>query len=225
MCKKVEASVDVIKRGNPIITVEDSIPVLGTNGTYALDFCFQLTNMQIDFHPGNVFSIPPELNLKEQHFAIKVSVCGGIGCPERFPDITPQDRKQPRGEATIHKPDVATTVLHSERLNCFCIDLFMVGHFEITGVPNKQFLTLKMDGLEIVDIKPDGLENSLECYLKSLVKLVLLPRMSFALENIVFNILDLATVTLSPTPISTAVPNNPAVENDELKVFINAVIT
>ena len=118
-----------------------------------------------------------------------------------------------------------TTVLHPEKLNCFCLDLFVVGHFEIRGMPDNQFLTLKMDGLELVDIKPDGLENSLECYLASLVRLVLLPRMSFPLKNLVFNILDLATVTLSATPISAEVPNNPAVEKDELKVFINAVIT
>ena len=226
MCRNVEVTKDVLKRGNPIITVEDPLDVLGTNGAYALDFCFQLTNLQIDFHPENVFSLPPELKLLEQHFAIKASVCGGIGCPERFPDIPPQESKQPTtGLSSDPRRDVQTTVLHPEKLNCFCLDLFVVGHFEIRGMPDNQFLTLKMDGLELVDIKPDGLENSLECYLASLVRLVLLPRMSFPLKNLVFNILDLATVTLSATPISAEVPNNPAVEKDELKVFINAVIT
>ncbi len=221
MCSKVEVTKDVIKRGNPIITVEEPLNVLGTNGAYALDFCFQLTSLQIDFHPGNVFSLPPELELPEQHFAIKVSVCGGIGCPERFPNQPARDDKQPTDE----RPEVPTTVLHPEKLNCFCIDLFVVGHFEIIGMPDKQFLTLKMNGLELVDIKPDGLENSLECYLGSLVRLVLLPRMSFPLKNLVFDILDLATVTLSATPISAAVPNNPAVEKDQLKVYVNAVTT
>ncbi len=62
------------------------------------------------------------------------------------------------------------------------------------------------------------MENSLECYLNLLLQLVILPRASFAIEKMVFDILNLATITLSA---STTVPNNPAIEEDQLKVFID----
>jgi hypothetical protein len=40
-----------------------------------------------------------------------------------------------------------------------------------------------------------------------------------------FHILQLATVTITPTPVSPQVPNNPAIEDDLLKASINVEIT
>ena len=85
-----------------------------------------------------------------------------------------------------------------------------------------QYISLKLDGFEIVDIEPEKLENSLECYVKSLIQLVVLPKLSFPIKNIIFNILD--AVTLFAIPTSIDVPNNPSIDNDQLKVFIGAVI-
>ena len=85
LCKPVEVSQDVINRGNPIVTIESPLPVFGTGGLVGLNYCFQLTDVEIDFHPGSVFELPPELRppLEEQHFAIRAQVCGGIGCPPK----------------------------------------------------------------------------------------------------------------------------------------------
>ena len=47
-----------------------------------IDFCVQLVNGAVDFHPGNVFPLPPELGvLAAQRFAIGARVCAGLGCP------------------------------------------------------------------------------------------------------------------------------------------------
>lgn len=218
LCERIDPAPAVIERGNPLISVEDPLPVLGTNGAVALNFGFQLIKVEVDFHPGNVITLPPELNppLGAQHFAIHVRVCGGLGCPsrdnvERIPPLPPPDPEHegPKEPPIIPRP---------ERLVCFCLDLFVVGHAEITGPVGDQWLLGKVDGLEIVDIQPEGLENSLECYLNLLVQLVILPRVSVALSTMVFDILDLATITLSA---STTVPNNPAIEDDQIKVFID----
>src|SRR4030042_1356291 len=76
LCERIVATPDVINRGNPLITIEDPLPVLGTNGTVALNFCFQLTKARIDFHPGDIITLPPELNppLAKQSFAIYIRV-------------------------------------------------------------------------------------------------------------------------------------------------------
>ena len=127
-------------------------------------------------------------------------------------------------EVKGHEPVLAPppTAIPFDKLDCFCLDLYAVCHFEISGSPGNQRLVGKLDGLEIVDIQPEGLENSIECYMKLLIQMVVLPKVSVALDKIVFEILDgAASITILPTPISAAVPFNPAVEDNKLKVFIN----
>jgi len=219
LCKPIKVAPDVDNFGNPHITVEDPLPVLGTNGLIGLNFCFQITELELDFHPGKVFTLPPELSppLGAQHFAIHAQVCGGIGCPPRDMEI-PNPTQTGEQFPLTHQVEVEQFVPPTEKLECFCLDLFVVGHIEMNGSVGDQRLLGKVDGLEIVDIEPKGLENSLECYLNMLLKIVILPRVSIAIPTMVFGILDLATITLSA---STTVTNNPAIEDDQLKVFID----
>ena len=250
LCVRIESTSDVRRRGNPLFTVEDPLPILGTDNRFGVPFCFQLTRLEIDFHPGSVFALPPELSppLKPQRFAFRVQVCGGLGCPPKDlidkigefplpdgkkPDTNPTGgHKDPREERHDPKrdprePQPPPTPLPTDRIDCFCLELIAVGHFEVQGAKgSQQFVVGKLDGLEIVDIKPEGMENSIECYLKLLIQLVVLPRLKFALERIAFDILDgLATITLFATPTSAKVPNNPAVEDNKLKVFINMEVS
>lgn len=246
LCVRIRATPDVTNRGNPLFTLEDPLPIIGTNNQYGLHFCFQLTKVEVDFHPSSVFTLPPELSppLKAQRFAFRVQVCAGLGCPSQealkrleeagviddFPEHGGSNTGgQTHGDKRREepRPQLPPRPLPTDRLDCFCLDLFAVGHFEIQGAPgSQQFVVAKLDGLEIVDIEPKGMENSIECYLKLLIQLVLLPRLKFALEKISFEILDnLATVTLFATPISVKVPHNPAVEENKLKVFINMEVS
>ena len=86
------------------------------------------------------------------------------------------------------------------------------------GPPDDPFISFGLDNLEIVDVNPVGLENSVECYLKSVLILGVLPKVKLALRALVFSIKDF--LTIQPTPISAAVPFNPAVEDDQIKVFV-----
>jgi hypothetical protein len=225
-CEKIEATPDVIYRGNPLMTVEDPLPVLGTDGAVALNFCFQLTKAKIDFHPGDVVTLPPELSppLAKQSFAVYIRVCGALGCPTKEelekipPPPPPQQEKEPR-------PPEPPIVPIPRKLECFCLDLYVTGHVEVTGPTGDQKLTAKVDGMEIVDIKPEGLENNIECYLNMVLQLVILPRTSVALETMVFDIMNMVSLTLTPTPTSTTLPNNPAIEDDQLKVYIDMGVT
>jgi hypothetical protein len=200
---------------NPIFTIEKPLPILGTNNAVGINYCFQLAEALIDFHPGNVLTLPPELSppLKEQHFAIDARVCGGLGCPS----------KEILDNIQIPSSNQPPIVLPVQKLNCFCLDLFVVGHVEIVAdFTGKQLLQGKVDGLEIINIQPDGLENSAECYLNCLTQLVILPKLSIAVEKLTFEILKgLPKIALKP---STKVPNNPAIENDQLKIFIEVEV-
>ena len=221
LCAPIEATQTVRDRKNPLLTIQAPLPVLGTDGAYGLDFCAQLTRAEVDFHPNNVITLPPELApLAEQRFAVHGTVCAGIACPDQeiIERIIPQ-----RGPNDERPREII--VIPTARLNCFCLDFVAVGSAQITGAPGSQRLQPKLHGIEIVDIAPAGLENSLECYISLLIQLVIFPKLSVALPDLVFNLLNLATVSISATPSSPALPHNPAIEDDQLKVYINVEVS
>jgi hypothetical protein len=221
---KVEFTKDVTKYGNPIFKIEPPFPVFGSDSPAVfIGFCAQVTRAQIDFHPGNKFGLPPELGppLKPQRFAFTMQICAGLVCPsdqeiEKVP-VGPQAQIP----GTNVPPAPPPVILQGKPL-CFCLDVFIVGHFEHTP---GDFLLGKVDGIEIVDIKPDGLESNLECYLKTAITVVLREKLAISYKDLAlsFPLFDLATITLSPTP-NPPVPNNPAIEEDQLKIFITMTV-
>jgi hypothetical protein len=229
LCHPIHFDPEVTRRGNPLVTREDPLPIPGTDGQYGLEFCAQLTNILIDFHPSNVINLPAELQppLAAQRFALEIEVCGGISCPD--PEVIDgivahlKDDEDPRSarEKGDDRPRPAPKPLPARGLDCFCIKLFAIGHFRLEGAAGHQFLTAKLDGLEIVDIEPKGLENSLECFLGTTIRLSLLPKLRIALDTLVFHLGAYATLSVSATSVSGDVPNNPAIEDDMLKVFVN----
>src|SRR5688500_7264113 len=92
-CVPIRAAQSVIAAGNPLFTEQESLPVLGAPFDIGINFCVQLTRAQIDFHPGNAITLPPELKpLAEQRFALRAQACAGIGCPPEgvVADILPE---------------------------------------------------------------------------------------------------------------------------------------
>jgi hypothetical protein len=231
LCRSPEVSADVIKRQNPIVTIEPVLPLVGGDGAYGLNFCAQLTDLRIDFSPGTL-ELPPELGrLSEQQFALYAMACAGLGCPsketlERFPPAPQPPIRLPRDargdRSDDGRPRRDTIALPTDGLDCFCLDLFVVGHFTMAGPVGEEVIEAKVDGLEIVDVAPKGMENSVECYLRLLLHYVLLPRLRLALPVLVFEILDgIAEITLKG---STTAPHNPAVEDDQIKVFVDVEV-
>ncbi len=122
-----------------------------------------------------------------------------------------------------HDKRINPVVIPTRKLSCFCLEVFAVGHIDINQVGNRFVFKPKLDGLELVDLRPQGMEDAIECYVASVIRLGLLPRLQVALEKIVFDQMsEILTVTLKPTP---GLPNNPAIEGDELKAFINMEIS
>ena len=232
LCEVIESNPVVAKRGNPIITLEQPLPIVGSN--FVLDFAAQLREVKVDFHPGDEFQLPAELApLQPQQLGIKLRFCVGLGCPpdeivDRYipspPD--PNSRPNPLTGAGGTVPAASEPIhLPFRRLLCFCLDVYATGGVAIKNYWGKPWLEPFLTGIEIVDVTPKNLEQSLECYLRLLLKLVILPKLRILLEVMPFHILQLATVTIAPTPVSPQVPNNPAIEDDLLKAFINVEIT
>lgn len=259
-CHPIEPDPRVVRAGNPLITVQPPIPVIGSPVPIGLNWLLQLVDLQVDFHPNDVFPLPPELGrLPEQHFALRVKACFTLDCPgeafvrEQLPRIE-ELAVELRGlddvvrEATGKKPppdDRRPTPVPTDPIvpplaregECFCLELCAVLHFEWgqigSAVPPEHWLKLRLDNLEIVDISPRPLENSIECYLAAVLRLAVLPRLALPIEALVLDItaemqrlgVRLAQrVRLEPAPVPAAVPNNPSVAKDELQLFVNLVV-
>jgi hypothetical protein len=253
-CVPIDFAPEVLAYGNPLMTREDPLPILGTDGKFGLDFCAQLTEVAIDFHPGGVVSLPPELGtLDAQHFAISASACAGIGCPNddwlrrlraaltqaklaKFQQASHQaktnmatgkfnpDRPpEPDNRLDEREPKLPPVAIPVDKLNCFCLRLFVEGHFAISGPATLPALEVLVDGIEIVDIEPTELENSIECYLRLVLELGILPELTVAIQKLVLDVVDMMPAgTGVEIPFGTPqIPNNPSVEQDELRVRIN----
>lgn len=225
-CKKIEAHPEVTRRENPLASSIDFLPVPGTN--LGVEFCLQVTSMAIDFHPGNQFDLPNELNppLNRQQASVHIEVCAAIACPEReivervadeLASLPSQEGKDKNGKED-GKP---VQPLPFKTIECFCLDIFATAHSELIGSEYDKKLGFRLDGLEIVDIKPEGLENSLECYVETIIRLSLLPNLRFPITTLLLEIPDLFSVAFSPA----SVINNPAVEEDQVKLFVDLEVS
>ena len=224
-CINPEFTKDVTKYFNPIFKVVPPIPIIGSESPAVfVGFSAQLTRAQIDFHPGELIGLPPQLNppLENQKFSLAFRVCGGLVCPddkelEQIP-VGPPAQTAAGAPAPENRPPI---VLRGKP-DCFCLDVFVVGHFEHTPTG---YLLGKVEDVEVVDVTPDPLESSIECYLKTAVNVALRQKLALSIEALTlsFPLFNLATITLFPTP-NPPVPNNPAIEEDQLKVFITMTV-
>ena len=221
-CSKIDVTSDVVNHHNSFFTILPPLPILGADSPpIGVGFIAQLTKALIDFHPGNIVQLPPQLNppLQPQHFSLEFRVCGGLGCASEkdLEQVPIGGTKNFAGVADI--PD-KQLVLRTRPI-CFCLNVFVTGNFSLQN----GYLLGHVSGIEIVDITPDGLESSLECYLKMCVNAVLREKLAIRMEQLTlsFPLFDIATVTLAPSP-NPPVPNNPAIEEDQLKIFIKMTV-
>jgi hypothetical protein len=239
-CKPEWIHPEVSRRGNPIVSRVPFLPIPGYTGNYGLEWNFSLSKLQIDFEPTNKFNLPSELGnkLDKQCFAIKAIVCGGITCPNPklledliiYPEPYRPDfvvgkkdqrsRKDEKGEPRFEPNKPLQGLPFDEKsINCFTIGLFVVLKIGLENRNGEPVLGLKLQGLEIVDIKPEGLENSMECYMKTTLRLGILPQLTIAFNDIALTIGNF--ISIVPTPISGRIPFNPSIEKDTVSVFLN----
>jgi hypothetical protein len=254
-CEKIEPAQTVLDAGNPLFTEQEPLPILGTPVPIGINFCVQLTDAEIDFHPGNAINLPPQLRpLPAQRFALRMRACAGLDCPSEdvIAGLLPGIERIVFAQQQVAAPTPGFTagmvppadfgrkrdviVLPTRKLLCFCLELFAVGHFEwgpVTG-SQQQWLKPRLDGIEIVDLQPTPMENAIECYATTMLRLGILPRLMVPMEKMIVDITAMLEtqglqigqqITLQPAAVPADVPNNPAIEENQLKAFIKLTVT
>ncbi len=228
-CSPVAFTVDVANHFNPLFGVVAPLPILGADAPpVGLNFCVQLVQAEVDFYPGNVIKLPASLNppLKPQHVAAKLRICGGMDCPPEdiLKSISPAPPPRQTGER--QQPPPPPFVPPTRKLLCFCVDAYLVAHVHVENIFGKLMLVGSVDGVEVVGILPDGLRANIDCYARTTFEVLLREKLMLPVSKLLFDIslLNVANVsgTLTPNP---PIPNNPAIEDDQLKVFIDLTIT
>lgn len=212
-CSEISMNPVLASMNIPKVTEVDPLPIFGApDGTPGVNYCMQIKELKIDFHPGNSIALPAELHLLgSQEIALKGTVCAGIGCRRlarvvEKPEVNIAKTASFKG---LQFNDFMTIHLH-----CFCLSFYA----KVRIVQDNEFLKLMVTGIEIQDIAPLGLENSIECYLKQVLDLGVLPKMKIALSDLVYNSEPYFIVSLEP--VSPQIPFNPDVSSDNLSVFV-----
>lgn len=276
-CCPIDVDERVIKLGEPLFTVQDPLPVFGTPYQIGLNWCLQLTEVQLDLHPNSTIDLPPQLQpFPEQGIALRLAGCFGLDCADddfveqqlelieaqvvaegdllskklwskigppredRRKPPKPDDRRRKEedrpddDDGDDDEPETVTPPL-SGKLRCVHLAVVAVLHAEWVAVADheRSYLRFKLDGLEIVDIEPTELEDTIECYLAMVLRLGVLPQLTTSMESLTFDItatmrewgarLEQA-VSLHPTPSSDPVPHNPEVADDELRGFVDLTV-
>ena len=224
LCRPIEAHPRLAQHGNPLVTIVEPFALPGTR--YGLNFAVQLAEVKVDFHPGNSVNLPPELApLAEQRMAIGLTACAGIGCPpaDVVNQLVPPPPKP--GEPEPPPPE-ELTVLPAGRLLCVCLSASAVGGLRFREYWQQWYLEPFIDRIEITDIQPQELENAIECVIDVTLRLGFLPKLRILLEKMALDIAEDIAINVQPKPAqSPQIPNNPAVEGDEVKAFIDLEVS
>lgn len=216
-CSSIYADPVLIQMGKTVVTKIDKIPVFGSDS--GLDFCMQVKDFKLDFHPNNTVVLPPELgDLSVQQFAMSMKINAGVLCGNsRFSAIKPKEvtlMKKKLSEVFLMDRGIVFNSFFRDKLSCFSMEAYAV----LTIVNDSNFLSLKLIGLEIKDIEPVVLENIIEYYIKKVLQESVLPKMNIAISKLIFGLDSYASI--SPMPKSTAIPFNPSITNNKLTVYL-----
>jgi hypothetical protein len=205
----------VVQRGNPLVKLGPDLPVAGT--PFLLEYAFQLAVAEVDVHKNDIVTLPPEASpLAEQSMAVHASICAGLGCPPEKLGIVGRVPIEP----LTHVAKPRRQYLPFRELECFCLDLFATLGADFAGPSGDQHLLGRLDGLEIVDLAPTGLEDAIECYAKLAIRFGVLPRLALPIIHFAQGVPGVATITIEPT-VPPAVAHNPALEDDQLQLFLD----
>jgi hypothetical protein len=227
-CAQVPHTPDVTNFKNPIFTIVPRLPVLGASSPpVSLGFCAQLTRAEIDFFPENTIALPPALDppLPEQRLSLLLRLCGAIECPSQETIERVPAGGQLSGQYGSVAPPPPKEIELAGRLNCFCLDVIAIGQVQHVSISGKPSLLTQVERMDVAEVEPEGLEANIVCYLKTAVNVVLREQLTIAIETLMlsFSLFENSEVTLAPTP-DPPVPNNPAIEEDQLKAFMTMTV-
>lgn len=151
----------------------------------------------VDVHPQSR-ALPPELTpMQAQRVSLQLSVEICIDCVDHQGQ---PDHQDPGDKKFLDR------LVHG-KLNpvCFKVDVFAIAHVERTSSPDGDALRLIVDAVELVDLRPNGMESVIECLILQVL------RSALAAVRLPLTALRAGAFTLIPT-------TGPDVANDMISL-------
>lgn len=160
----------------PVTTVaETTMEAIGFPGVPGgIQWRVRLSIPRVDLFKQSM-PLPPELSLLPGQFSSEIGAEICIDCRRLKIDPKPPRPKDKGGDQGKKRKEPQHPDRHSlSELTCFSLKVFAVGHIEHVLASNgDDAIALAVDTVEIVDIKPDGLESFLECLMFMILQAVL----------------------------------------------------
>ena len=203
LCNPIPAVGDVTKYHNPIFTLIQA-PAVGPLAAGSLDFCAQIISLKVDFSPFNSITLPADMAaaVKPQQFALQASIAVGLSCT---------------------RPNTA------QHLDCFTLTFYAIGAAGLSGPTSAQILSAQLVDLETAGVGPPGLQDALNCLILDLVNANILPAVKLSIQSLTLSLKNqlntnspnaVISVFAVPPVAAGPVPNNPALQNDQVQVFV-----
>lgn len=203
LCVPIEANLDLDKS----LWVAKKKP-LKLFGKYFLDFCYQLRDVELKFHPVDA-------SLAENQFLLTGTIYIGVGIPDKTllePLII--------NNLNYNDPE-EDVVISTEKLESFQLKLKAIGHFEIIDLAKSEkekdlkvpFLKSKIDNLEIEEVTPAVLSETLNVSIYTALSKIKISVYSDLIE-IVYLIIKPSTST-----------QNPIIGENQLKLYLDTEVS
>ena len=188
-----------------------AMPAIGFPGIAGgIDWSVAFATPVVDLHP-ETSGLPPELSLDPGQLSVSTAVELCIDCRHRrSPPRDPKDKERgdqedherPNDDRRDEKPR-----RKPEREICAFLEVFALGHLEVVNATSGGgSVSVRIDAVELVDVRPEGLEDVLEC--------LILMLLDATLSNMV-----LPLEALRAGAFSLVLQRGPAIENDQVNVY------
>ncbi len=215
------------------------LPILGYSGDRGLSYVLQISEITFDFHPNNTIALPTELaaGFEEQTVGLKLTLCAGLACPDKkkldtlLDQLPPPQPFDPAKAVKFKLPEPPTNTptkpFDTDHVDCFCLDVIALARIKrrpqlIDPDENLEYLSIELTAVEIVDVRPAGLENTLECLIYLTLNFGLLPQLRMLVKDLM---LAAGPFAVRMTPLSAKIPFNPSVAKDELRAFLSITVS
>ena len=194
-CIAINPDPSVLQNGYPVVSTI-KLPTnlqlpLNLHLPAPLNFVAQLSGLGIDFNPSNAVTLPTSVPSPLSSQTMALSAQFAVG---------------------LSCPSTG-------EMECFSLNPVVEMMLKKQG--SAQFLNTNITAMDIVGLEPDGLRKILDCYIPFFANQVL-GTISTQLSNTIAGSWSLPAQGLTNLRLSPAnVANNPAIQNDQLELFMN----
>lgn len=190
------------------LSLEDGLPLPGTNDLVKVEFAVQVVDVRVDVHP-QTGALPPGIGLSPQRFSLSGTVVLSVAFPKLPDDWHPLSDEDSGPRFPYEKPVCC-------RFSIFAVCGIMREERTMPSDNRKaQYLFPIIESIEIIDIGPNELETVFERLSLLMIRHGVFNRTRIKFERVAAGFIEIVLSDISP---------NPSLANDQIKAWGDVLI-